>query len=72
MSPLQFQKALRLQEARRLMVSTSMDVSAACQHVGYISASQFTREYGRYFGTAPTKDIARLREQSSPEPAIAR
>jgi AraC-like DNA-binding protein len=63
MSPLQYQKTLRLQEARRLMLSTMMDASTACWHVGYLSASQFSREYGRFFGSAPTKDIARLREQ---------
>ena len=63
MSPLQYQKALRLQEARRLMLSRMMDASTACWHVGYLSASQFSREYGRFFGNAPTKDIARLREQ---------
>ena len=63
MSPLQYQKVLRLQEARRLMLSTMMDAGAACWHVGYQSASQFSREYSRIFGNAPTKDIARLREQ---------
>ena len=63
MSPLQYQKVLRLQEARRLMLSTMMDASAASRNVGYLSASQFSREYGRFFGSAPTKDIARLREQ---------
>jgi AraC-like DNA-binding protein len=63
MSPLQYQKVVRLQEARRLMLSTLMDVSAASRRVGYLSASQFSREYGRFFGSAPTKDIARLREQ---------
>jgi AraC-like DNA-binding protein len=62
MSPLQFQKTLRLQEARRLMLSTMMDASAASQRVGYLSASQFSREYSRFFGNAPTKDIARLRQ----------
>lgn len=62
MSPLQFQKVLRLQEARRLMLSRMMDAGMACRQVGYLSASQFSREYGRFFGTAPTKDIARLRE----------
>jgi AraC-like DNA-binding protein len=64
MSPLQYQKALRLQEARRLMLSTLMDAGAACQQVGYLSASQFSREYSRFFGSAPTKDIARLRQDS--------
>lgn len=63
MSPLQFQKVLRLQEARRLMIATMTDAATASRRVGYLSASQFTREYGRYFGNAPTKDIARLREQ---------
>jgi AraC-like DNA-binding protein len=63
MSPLQYQKVLRLQEARRLMLSTMTDATVACSHVGYVSASQFSREYGRFFGSAPTKDIARLREQ---------
>ena len=63
MSPLQYQKVLRLQEARRLMLSTMMDAGAASRQVGYLSASQFSREYGRFFGSAPTKDVARLRER---------
>jgi len=61
MSPLQFQKTLRLQEARRLMLSTGMDAGLACQRVGYASASQFSREYARHFGDAPTRDMVRLR-----------
>jgi AraC-like DNA-binding protein len=65
MSPLQYQKVLRLQEARRLMLSTMMDAGTASWQVGYISASQFSREYSRFFGSAPTKDIARLREYST-------
>jgi AraC-like DNA-binding protein len=65
MSPLQYQKVLRLQEARRLMLSAMMDASAASQRVGYLSASQFSREYSRFFGSAPTKDIARLRSDST-------
>jgi len=44
------------------MLSTMMDANVACQHVGYLSASQSSREYSRFFGTAPTKDIARLRQ----------
>jgi len=64
MSPLQYQKALRLQEARRLMLSAMMDAATASQHVGYLSASQFSREYSRFFGSAPTKDIARLRQDA--------
>lgn len=61
MSPLQFQKTLRLQEARRLMLATGMDAGLACQRVGYASPSQFSREYARHFGSAPTKDMLRLR-----------
>jgi AraC-like DNA-binding protein len=62
MSPLQYQKVLRLHEARRLMLSRMMDAGTACRQVGYLSASQFSREYGRFFGAAPMKDIAKLRE----------
>ncbi len=65
MSPLQFQKVLRLQEARRLMISSMMDAGIASRQVGYLSASQFSREYGRFFGDAPTKDVAKLREQAA-------
>jgi AraC-like DNA-binding protein len=64
MSPLHYQKVLRLQEARRLMLSTVMDAGTASQRVGYLSASQFSREYSRFFGSAPTRDIARLRQES--------
>ena len=64
MSPLHYQKVLRLQEARRLMLSTMMDASTASQRVGYLSASQFSREYSRFFGSAPTRDIARLRQDT--------
>jgi len=64
MSPLHYQKVLRLQEARRLMLSTMMDAGTASQRVGYLSASQFSREYSRFFGSAPTKDIARLRQET--------
>ena len=64
MSPLHYQKVLRLQEARRLMLSTIVDAGAASQRVGYLSASQFSREYSRFFGSAPTKDIARLRQET--------
>jgi transcriptional regulator GlxA family with amidase domain len=65
MSPLQYQKALRLQEARRLMLTTRVDAASASRRVGYVSASQFSREYARFFGAAPMKDIQRLREQAS-------
>lgn len=60
MSPLQYQKVLRLHEARRLMLFQRVDASDACRRVGYLSASQFSREYARFWN-APTKDIARLR-----------
>lgn len=62
MSPLQYQKVLRLQEARRLMLSTMMDAGTASRQVGYLSASQFSRDYSRFFGSAPIKDTARLRK----------
>lgn len=62
-SPLQYQKALRLQEARRLMLSPMMDAGTASRQVGYVSPSQFSREYGRFFGDTPTKDVAKLRER---------
>lgn len=71
MSPLQYQKALRLQEARRLLVASRMDVTTASRQVGYISLSQFSREYGRYFGDAPARDIARLRGQAAPQAVSA-
>jgi len=61
LSPIQYQKVLRLHEARRLMLTRMMDAGTACRQVGYLSASQFSREYGRFFGNAPTKDIARIR-----------
>ena len=64
MSPLHYQKVLRLQEARRLMLSTMMDAGTASQRVGYLSASQFSREYSRFFGSAPAKDVARLRQET--------
>ncbi len=62
MSPLQYQKWLRLNEARRLMLSEDRDVSTAAFSVGYESASQFSREYGRFFGCAPSRDIEGLRQ----------
>ena len=63
MSPLQYQKTLRLQEARRLMLTAMLDAGTAGRRVGYSSGAQFSREYGRFFGSAPTKDINRLREE---------
>jgi len=62
MSPLQYQKQLRLQEARRLMLSDGLEASAAGYKVGYESPSQFSREYSRLFGAPPLRDLARLRK----------
>ena len=61
MSPLQYQKTLRLQEARRLMLVEQLDAASASHRVGYESPSQFSREYRRMFGTSPLKDVAQMR-----------
>jgi AraC-like DNA-binding protein len=61
MTPLQYQKQLRLQEARRLMLVANTDAASAAHHVGYESPSQFNREYRRMFGTPPGRDVAQLR-----------
>ncbi len=65
MSPLQYQKWLRLNEARRLMLTEHQDASSAAFQVGYESPSQFSREYGRLFGTPPLRDITKLRQVST-------
>ncbi|WP_419883486.1 AraC family transcriptional regulator [Peribacillus sp. B-H-3] len=62
MSPIQFQKQLRLQEARHLLLSESSDAADAAFRVGYESPSQFSREYSRMFGLPPKEDIKRLKE----------
>lgn len=67
MSPLQYQKQLRLQEARRLMLGEALDATTASYRVGYESPSQFSREYSRFFGAPPRRDIAQLR--TAPLPA---
>jgi AraC-like DNA-binding protein len=61
MSPLQYQKQLRLQEARRLMLAEALDAATASDRVGYESPSQFSREYRRLFGAPPQTDVASLR-----------
>ncbi|MEH2084703.1 MAG: AraC family transcriptional regulator [Nostoc sp.] len=61
MSPLQYQKQLRLMEARRLMLIENADATNAAYQVGYESTSQFSREYSRMFGAPPIKDIGHLR-----------
>jgi len=62
LSPLQFQKHLRLQEARRLMLGEGLDATSAGYRVGYSNASHFTREYKRLFGAPPMRDVEHLRE----------
>lgn len=61
LSPLQYQKRLRLQEARRMMLGEGLDAAGAAFRVGYESPSQFGREYLRMFGAPPGKDVAALR-----------
>jgi AraC-like DNA-binding protein len=61
MSPLQFQKQLRLQEARRLMLGQNLDATSAAYQVGYDDASHFNREYKRLFGAPPIRDVEQLR-----------
>jgi AraC-like DNA-binding protein len=65
MTPLQFQKQLRLQDARSLMLIEHIDVATAALRVGYESPSQFSREYRRFFGEPPLRDVARLRAAPS-------
>jgi AraC-like DNA-binding protein len=62
MSPLQFQKQIRLQEARRLMLGEDLDAASAGFRVGYEDPSYFSRDYKKQFGAPPQRDIARLRE----------
>ncbi|MCX5569359.1 AraC family transcriptional regulator [Kaistia nematophila] len=68
MSPLQFQKQIRLQEARRLLLGQRADAGSIGFAVGYESQSQFSREYSRLFGEPPGRDAARLRELSVLDP----
>ncbi|WP_296947897.1 AraC family transcriptional regulator [uncultured Massilia sp.] len=63
MSPLQYQKQIRLHEARARLAASSRDVAAVAYQVGYESPSQFTREYTRMFGRPPRDDLKRMREQ---------
>lgn len=71
MSPLQFQKQVRLQEARRLMLGEDLDVAGASTRVGYDDPSYFSREYKKLFGAPPQRDIARLRSNLTPRGAGA-
>jgi AraC-like DNA-binding protein len=65
MSPLQYQKQLRLLEARRLMVAEGANVETAAFAVGYESPSQFSREYSRMFGAPPRRDVTGLRANAA-------
>jgi AraC-like DNA-binding protein len=67
MSPLQYQKQLRLQSARSLMLNNGLDAASAAFEVGYESATQFNREYSRFFGQPPMRDIRALLSLSSPK-----
>jgi len=69
MSPLQYQKWLRLNEARRLMLIENQDAATVAFQVGYESPSQFSREYGRLFGAPPLRDITSLRQMTANEMA---
>jgi transcriptional regulator GlxA family with amidase domain len=62
MSPLQFQKMLRLQEARNLLLSEDLDANYVAVRVGYDDPSQFTREYKRLFGAPPKRDVGRMKQ----------
>jgi AraC-like DNA-binding protein len=66
MSPIQFQKQLRLQEARRVLLSESAEAAEVAFRVGYESASQFSREYSRMFGSPPRSDVKQLKEMYDP------
>ena len=62
MTPLQYQKQLRLQAARQRMLMEGIDATNAAYEVGYASVSQFSREYSRFFGHPPMRDIKLLRD----------
>ena len=66
LSQLQYQKRLRLQEARRLMLGEGLEAAAAGFRVGYESPSQFSREYRRLFGAPPRRDLAALKVEAQP------
>ena len=68
MSPLQYQKHIRLHEARRLLLTEGLDATSAAYRVGYESVTQFSREYRRLFGNPPIRDISMLRGGSNEQP----
>lgn len=65
MSPLQFQKNVRLQEARRLMISENLDAGEAGYKVGYEDPAYFSRDYKKHFGAPPVRDVERMRESAT-------
>jgi AraC-like DNA-binding protein len=67
MSPLQYQKQLRLQAARARMLTDDVDAATAALEVGYESASQFNREYSRFVGQPPIRDIKALLSPGAPK-----
>lgn len=71
MSPLQYQKQLRLQSARTLMLNNGLDAASAAFEVGYESATQFNREYSRFFGQPPMRDIRALLSPGAPKLELA-
>ena len=71
MSPLQFQKQMRLQEARRLMFGEGLDAASAGYRVGYSDASYFNREYKKLFGVPPVRDVVQLRQAAGQSARLA-
>lgn len=71
LTPLQFQKQLRLIEARRLMLQDGASAASAAFAVGYESVPQFTREYGRMFGLSPARDVKAARDRAAPDAPLA-
>ncbi|MEO5813729.1 MAG: AraC family transcriptional regulator [Gemmatimonadaceae bacterium] len=70
-SPIQYQKRLRLQEARRLLLSSGTSAETVAYQVGYASASQLSREYSRLFGQPPRRDAEAMRSDAAGERSIA-
>lgn len=71
LSPVQFQKRLRLHEAQRLMIAEDMGITEVCYAVGYENLAQFTREYKRLFGEPPRRDVARWKQVQLPSATLA-